>query len=294
LPKDVLRTIAEEKVIGISGVPAIWRDFLAAGLCLKLHDSSSSLRYVTISGGSLSAPEQARFREAISGVEIFKTYGQTETFRSASLRPDELAGKADSVGRAYPGTRVFVLDDLQRPCPPGEVGEIVHVGAGTMKGYLGEKLSENKLRKLPDLLGDALAVFTGDYGYLDSEGYLFLKGRRDGMIKIAGNRVYPEEVARHIHAIEGVREAEVVAVTTGSGESALVAFVVVKTNAAFEAIRRAAARRLPAHMTPSNIALLKAIPRLSNGKPDQAALRASLNGAAFGRLVEHGFDCPDK
>ncbi|HXG22108.1 MAG TPA: AMP-binding protein [Methylomirabilota bacterium] len=283
LPKDILGAIAKEKVTGISGVPAIWRDFLSAGLCQELQKSHSSLRYVTISGGSLSVPEQAHFRAGAAGIDIFKTYGQTETFRSASLRPEEFPGREDSVGRAYPGTRVFILDDWQRPCAPGEVGEIVHVGAGTMKGYLGENLPEDKLRKLPELLGGALAVFTGDYGYLDREGYLFLKGRRDGMIKIAGNRVYPEEVTHHIRAIDGVREAEVVAVKTESGDSSLVAFVIVKDRTATtsDAIRRAATRRLPAHMAPAKIVFLDTIPRLPNGKPDQAMLRASVSGACF-------------
>jgi acyl-CoA synthetase (AMP-forming)/AMP-acid ligase II len=283
LPRDILRTIAAEKVTGISGVPAIWRDFLAADLCPELRQSNSSLKYVTISGGSLSAPEQAHFRAVAAGIDIFKTYGQTETFRSASLRPEEFADREDSVGRAYPGTRVFILDDLQRPCAPGEVGEIVHVGAGTMKGYLGDNLPEHKLRKLPEPLGGALAVYTGDYGYLDREGYLFLKGRRDGMIKIAGNRVYPEEVTHHIRAIDGVREAEVVAVKTEGGDARLVAFVVVKdkTDTAPEAVRRAAARRLPAYMTPAKIVFLETIPRLPNGKPDQETLRAAVSGVAF-------------
>ena len=283
LPKDIISAIAKEKVTGISGVPAIWRDVLSAGLCPELQKSHSSLRYVTISGGSLSVPEQAHFRAGIAGIDMFKTYGQTETFRSASLRPEEFTGREDSVGRAYPGTRVFILDDLQRPCVPGEVGEVVHVGAGTMKGYLGENVFEDKLRRLPEPLGGAMAVFTGDYGYLDREGYLFLKGRRDGMIKVAGHRVYPEEVTHYIRAIDGVREAEVIAVKTETGDPSLVAFVIVKDRTATtpDAIRRAAARRLPAHMTPAKIVFLDTIPRLSNGKPDQAMLRASESGASF-------------
>jgi acyl-CoA synthetase (AMP-forming)/AMP-acid ligase II len=276
-PRDILRTIAGQKITGISAVPAIWRDFLTTGLIGELSKSQCSLRYITISGGSLSASEQRRFRESIGNIGVFKTYGQTETFRSASLRPEEFEAKESSVGRAYPGTQVLILDDAEQPCGPGEVGEIVHTGVGMMEGYLGGTSHSAKFRMLPDALGGKAAVFTGDYGYLDDEGYLFLKGRRDGMLKIAGNRVYPEEVAHEFHALPGVRDVEVVAVHRENEDPRLFAFVVAEdpVSATAEAIRQAAVRSLPGHLTPSKIVFLKTIPRLSNGKPDQEALKAS-------------------
>ena len=81
-----------------------------------------------------------------------------------------------------------------------EEGEVVHTGLGTMDGYLDgdnhEKLRPNPFRGPRD--SNALAVFTGDYGYLDHDGYLFLRGRRDAMVKIAGNRVYPREIVEQL------------------------------------------------------------------------------------------------
>ena len=277
LPKDWLRTAAEQKITGISAVPTLWRDLLAATAALDLQAGHRSLRYLTISGGSLSPTEQARLQSVAQGVGIFKTYGQTETFRTASLRPEELTERAASVGRAYPGTQILILDDTLRRCSPGELGEIVHVGVGTMKGYLGHTSSE-KLRQLPLSLGGTPGVFTGDYGSLDRDGYLFLKGRRDGMIKIADNRVYPEEVSDQLREIDGVQDAEVVAVTTDTGESQLVGFVVPRDSSEMAAVlvRRLAAQRLPAHMVPSRILFQEAIPRLPNGKPDHARLKTSL------------------
>ncbi len=274
LPVDLLKTIARDRVTGISGVPSVWRDLLASSLQLDRIGLHHSLRYVTISGGSLSVSEQERLQQRLEGVAIFKTYGQTETFRSASLRPEELALRPASVGRSYIGTRVLILREDGQPCLPNEVGEVVHVGLGTMLGYLGDGSNAEKIRDLPAELGGDRAVATGDYGFLDPDGYLFLKGRMDAMVKIAGNRVYPEEAADQLRALESVREAEVVAVTQEGADPRLIGFIVSDGTRDFtgESIRRLALSRLPAHMLPSEVLILPELPRLANGKIDRRAL----------------------
>jgi acyl-coenzyme A synthetase/AMP-(fatty) acid ligase len=274
LPADLLKAIARDRVTGVSGVPTVWRDLLASGLALDRGELHRSLRYVTISGGSLSLGEQEQLRERLAGVAIFKTYGQTETFRSASLRPEELALRPGSVGRAYGGARVLVLREDGTPCPANEVGEVVHVGLGTMLGYIGDVSGAEKIRALPEKLGGDRAVFTGDFGFLDDDGYLFLKGRMDAMVKIAGNRVYPEEAADQLRALAGVREAEVLAVIGEGSDPRLVGFVACDgaADSTGEQIRRLARERLPAHMLPSEVRILAALPRLANGKIDRRAL----------------------
>lgn len=266
LPSDIVLTSARERITGISAVPALWRDFLSFPVEIDAA-ARSSLRYVTVSGGSLSAPEQERLQTRLHGVGIFKTYGQTETFRSASLRPEELSFRPGSVGRAYASVRVVIADEDGKPCGPGETGEIVHLGLGTMLGYL-NGVNGDKIRSFD---GER-AVFTGDYGYLDEQGYLFLKGRRDGMIKVAGNRVYPEEVAHQLRALPVVREVEVIALEETAGERVLVAFVSVNRPMDESELRKAAANRLPAYMVPRRFVLMREIPRLGNGKPDRVAL----------------------
>jgi acyl-coenzyme A synthetase/AMP-(fatty) acid ligase len=274
LPRAVLRGGARDRVTGISAVPSIWRDLLASGLPIDRAGDHESLRYVAVSGGSLSVVEQEQLRERLPGVAIFKTYGQTETFRSASLRPEELALRPASVGRAYGGARVLVLDEQGRSCPPDQVGEVVHVGLGSMLGYLGGQLDAEKIRTLRVELGGERAIFTGDYGYLDRDGFLFLKGRMDAMVKIAGNRVYPDETADQLRALDGVREAEVLAVAGDGADPRLVAFVVSDGSRELtgDAVRTLARSRVPAHMLPSEALVLPALPRLANGKIDRRAL----------------------
>ena len=271
LPRDVVRTIASESITGISGVPAIWRDLLSTPEKELVSLSKTSLRYATVSGGSLSINEQSQLQDLLPDVGIFKTYGQTETFRSASLRPDELRHRPSSVGKPYATAKIFVLKENGEPCNPEEQGEVVHTGLGTMLGYVGVA-SDAKLRPLPAHLGGEIAVYTGDLGHLDADGYLFLKGRRDGMLKIFGNRVYPEEVAHHLESIPIVHEVEVVTSTFADADPHLTAWVVCRRQTTDSELRRAAAERLPSYMVPHRFVMVQRIPRLANGKADRVAL----------------------
>jgi acyl-coenzyme A synthetase/AMP-(fatty) acid ligase len=162
---------------------------------------------------------------------------------------------------------------------PHEVGEIVHTGIGVMLGYLDGDDPQNKLRPNPFFGSDdnaPCAVFTGDQGYLDEDGYLYVVGRRDEMLKVAGNRLYPRAVSDQLAAIDGVAEAEVVGVTRDADDTQLVAFVVQKPSSALEPmmIRRELALRVPSFMLPKLVVILPTMPRTATGKPDRQALAA--------------------
>jgi len=263
LPADILGAVEAHGVTGISAVPSLWRRMMNAGLRFDRRRAHASLRYVTVSGGDLRPTELARLPEMVDGAAIFKTYGQTETFRSASLRPEEFSRRPTSVGRAFAGASFRVTHPDGSPCEAGEEGEIVHSGLGTMLGYL-----EDAGAPPPS------EIRTGDFGHVDAEGYLHLRGRADSMVKIAGNRVYPAEIANRVAALDEVAEAEVVAGETSEGEPALAAFVVPAVPGSIDAstLRRELGRVLPGYMVPRWIEFRSALPRLENGKPDLARL----------------------
>ena len=280
LPADILAASEKRKVTGISAVPSIWQDLIHSGARFDTSGPHAALRYITISGGSLSRHYLERLPEVARGVKIFKTYGQTEAFRATSLRPEEYGRKIDSVGTPFPGVHVYIVKDDGSRCAAGEVGEVVHTGLGIMMGYLGDTGTtelQGKLRRNPFRGGDdpsPSAIFTGDLGYLDDEGYLFLKGRRDRMLKVLGNRVYPQEVTNQILTIPGVREAAVVGVPHEDGQMIVVAFLSLVLGAAVTAaaVRKALGAKLPAFMIPREIVFVDHMPRTASGKSDERRL----------------------
>lgn len=276
LPVDIQAAVAARGVTGIAGVPSIWADFLVHGRSFDTAGAHESLRFLTISGGDLSASQHAQLPAMAPGVQVFKTYGQTEAFRIASLRPEEYATRPNSVGRALPGGRLYVTRPDGSRVDPHEPGEVVHTGVGSMLAYLSGVEADPKLRWNPWHGDDdtrALAVFTGDFGYLDEEGFLFLEGRRDDLVKIQGNRVYPSEVKNLITALPSVGTAEVVAVSHDE-RTRLAAFVVAAEGATLEvdALRRQLQERAPSYMLPEVFLITQELPRTASGKPDRASL----------------------
>jgi acyl-CoA synthetase (AMP-forming)/AMP-acid ligase II len=259
LPADVAEAVGERGITGISGVPAIWGPMLDAGIGL----AGDRLRYLTISGGDLD-PRRLQGMPALAGqAGIYKTYGQTETFRSTCLLPEEFPERPRSVGRPFGGARVRVVDEAGIDCAPGVEGEVVHAGPGTMLGYLGS--------------GDPApaAVRTGDRGRLDEAGYLFLAGRADDMVKIHGLRAYPADVTAVFDRLPAIREAATVALRSADGEARFAAFFVAEPGGPdAEQVRRGLRGLLPGHLLPALVVAVDRLPRTDRGKLDRGALEA--------------------
>lgn len=277
MPPDLMRAVADWKVTGISCVPSIWTGFVRGGFAFDTDAAHRSLRYVTVSGGDLGADDLRRLDAATGAAGIFKTYGQTEAFRSTCLRPGEFTRKPTSVGRPLENCCVYIVDEEERPVRPGDAGQIVHTGVGTMLGYLDADTATDKLRMNPyhgPEDPNPTAVFTGDQGRLDEDGFLHVLGRRDQMAKIRGNRVYPDSVANALGGIEGVDVAEVLAIPDINGMDHLVAFVVRTRSDGPDAatITQALSSYLPSFMVPEHIRFRPILPLTASGKPDRKCL----------------------
>src|SRR5208337_4415370 len=134
-PKDIVAAITRIGITGISAVPTIWADMLSFPQDRTFHHDIRTLRYITVSGGDLAPAYLRQLRQYFEAIYIYKTYGQSETFRSCILRPHDFEKKMTSVGQAVKGTQVFILDENGMVASPEREGEIVHYGAGTMLGY---------------------------------------------------------------------------------------------------------------------------------------------------------------
>ena len=285
-PRDILTAVRSKHINGISGVPSIWAETLAYPQGPDFEQNIRTLRYITVSGGDLTKNQLVRLRQYFENVKIFKTYGQTETFRSSMLKPFDFERKMTSVGRSIKGTQVFVLNDKGEIVPPNTEGEIVHYGVGTMLGYLDDSEgTSEKLRKMKEPGSEAMKeekwVFTGDRGKMDEEGYLYVLGREDGMIKTLGHRVYPKEIENCILEHEHVKNAAVVGIKDERKGQIIIAEVI--GNGALDKQRLIVflKERLPYYMVPSEINVVEYLPMTESGKVKYATIKEKYEERRF-------------
>jgi acyl-CoA ligase (AMP-forming) (exosortase A-associated) len=273
LPGEVLSVMARHRVTGLTCVPPLWCQLAEQPWPAA---ASASLRYFANTGGQLPGEVLRRLRALAPGARPFLMYGLTEAFRSTILPPEQLALRPNSIGRAIPNQEVFVVRDDGTRCGPREVGEIVHRGSTVALGYWRDR-HRTAERFRPCRSAELLetAVFSGDFGWADEDGFLYFTGRRDDMIKSSGYRISPTEVEEIVHATGLVSEAAAVGVPDARlGQSVwLVAVASGHAAAVEEALMRACRRAMPSYMVPARIDIRRGpLPRTPNGKIDRAAL----------------------
>lgn len=267
-PNVVLDGMAEHRVTGFAGVPSTFT--------LMLHRSRIDevslphLRYVTQAGGGMPPAKIAEWLQRGPKVDFYVMYGATEaSARLTFLPPEDLARKPRSIGRAIPGVEIRVLTHDGRVAAPGESGELVARGQNIAQGYW-RRPDETALRFGPD------GYRTGDLGYADDEGFLFLVGRQHDMIKVGANRVGVREIEDVLHDHAVVSEAAVVPAFHDLLGEVPVAFVVLRAPIpdVEMTLRGFVASRLAAYKVPARVVVLPELPRLTGaGKLDRIALR---------------------
>lgn len=172
----------------------------------------SSLEYITYGGSPISEGVLNKTKEMLPGIKLGQAYGQTEASPILTIldadwhndRPD-YTSKIRSGGRPVAGVEIAILDDDGNAVEAGEIGEICSRGPNTMIGYW----------KLPDLTEETLRggwLHTGDSGYIDDDGFLFIVDRVKDMIVTGGENVYSSEVESAISQFDGVIECAVIGI----------------------------------------------------------------------------------
>lgn len=272
LPADIATVISQHQVTGISGVPAIWAQFLNIE-DERIVTAINSVRYITVSGGDLAPNQLQHMSKLFHSTQIFKTYGQSETFRSTILLPTEFRHRMLSVGRPVKGTDVWIVNKKGGRAAAEEAGEIVHRGDGTMMRYLGDSRgTRRKLRGNPLSKGGGpcrqCVVYTGDIGRMDIDGFLYVLGRKDKMIKTSGYRVYPKEVTDQILRHPSIHDAVVFGIPDKTLGSVLYSEIQLKParNLTEAELRSFLTDRLAGYMIPRKIIFVSAFPRTASGK----------------------------
>ncbi len=199
-PNDFFMHISENKITAIPIMPVIIskmfdRRFYSENPSLDF----SSVKYVSTSGGRLSASMINDLTKTFDSAKIYSMYGLTEAFRSTFLDPEQLKIRPTSIGKAIPDVEIFVLNDNEKLCKPNEVGELVHRGACISKGYWGSPQKTTERFKIIDMFPDEIVVFSGDLVKTDDDGFLYFISRKDSMIKTQGYRVSPTEIEEEVN-----------------------------------------------------------------------------------------------
>ncbi len=287
--REIVDVLARERITGLAGVPPLW-NLLAQDSSRLAQTPLPHLRYITNTGGALPVGTLERLRAALPGTDVVLMYGLTEAFRSTYLPPAELERRPTSMGKAIPDTEILVLDEHERPCAPGEIGELVHRGPTVSMGYWGQpELTAQVLRPNPlappGTGQDEKVCYSGDLVRRDEEGFLYFVGRRDNQIKSSGFRISPTEVEQALCQAGPLRDAAVIGVADDMLGQRIKAFVVPRENAQVDAetLLAGVASLLPRHMLPHALEILDDLPKTPSGKIDYPALRrreAEAAGAA--------------
>lgn len=265
-PHLLVQRLVDERATGFAGVAATF-SLLLSRVSLADHDLSS-LRYITQAGGSMSPTLTQQLMTALPQCKIFVMYGQTEaSARLCYLPPDRLHEKMGSVGIAVQYVRIEVRRENGSEANDGEIGEVWARGPNVMAGYWRDPVAT-----AATLQGEWLK--TGDSGYQDPEGYLYLVGRRSDIIKAGAHRIHPADIERVIAEVPGVEEVVVVGVDDEILGQAVKAFLVASPGVTLDlmGIRAHARRQLSSHKVPKYLELVASLPKTSSGKVRRSEL----------------------
>ncbi|MBZ5609440.1 MAG: AMP-binding protein [Acidobacteriia bacterium] len=230
------------------------------------YDTSSLFR---ITSGGAPLPDRLRLEtERVFGCRIDQGYGLSETAAVATGYAIEAPYRAGSAGQATPGVEIRILDDQDQPLPAGSVGEICLAGANISPGYW--KDPEATQRAL-----DGGWLRTGDIGYLDEDGYLYITDRKKDLIIKGGENISPREIEEALYLHPAVAEAAVIGIPDAVFGEDVCAVVQLKpgAEATEEEMRRHVAQYVTKFKLPAKVVFMAALPKNSNAKILKRAIR---------------------
>lgn len=237
-------------------------------------DDFSSFRSIYSGGAAISPSIEQAFRAA-TGKQVHNAYGLTETTSPMTATPRDTNSPVDptsgalSVGVPVPNTVVRIVDDDGKDLPIGEIGEIVAEGPQVVSGYWGKP--EETAAALPNG-----ALKSGDVGFMNPDGWVFIVDRKKDMINASGYKVWPREVEDVLYEHPAVREAAVVGVPDEYRGETVKAFVSLKpgANATEAELIAHCKERMAAYKYPRSVEFLDELPKTVTGKILRRELRS--------------------
>ncbi len=264
-PKATARAVDEYDISGVSLVPTMLKRLLNAG-----WSDPDSLRFVLLGGAPASSELLERARKA--GIPAYPTYGMTETASQISTAtPEQARSHEGTAGQPLAVTTVTVVDESGDPKAPGEPGEIVVSGPTVTPGYLEDERTETAFGER--------GLHTGDIGYRDRDGRLWVLNRRSDRIVTGGENVDPGEVTDVILSHPAVEETAVVGLSDPEWGERVGALVVPTSSAervSASGLLEFCDGRLAGFKKPKTIGFVDSLPRTASGTVDRDVVRSVL------------------
>jgi acyl-CoA synthetase (AMP-forming)/AMP-acid ligase II len=264
-PASVLNQMVDERVTGFSGVPSTYAFLLHRSPLGAFRDKLESLRYCTQAGGHMSQRVKTALRKTLPDhTDIFIMYGATEaSARLTYLAPEFYNSKKGSIGKPIPGVKLSIINPEGNEVRPGEKGELVAHGLNIMKGYWKDSTATARVL-------DKDGYHTGDVAYQDKDGFYYISGRKDNLIKSGGHRINPQEIEDCLMETGLVMEVAVMGIADPLLGSRLVAIVEPTTkDITPEVILKQCSDMLPKYKLPTQLLIVRAVPKKKSGKIDR-------------------------
>ncbi|WNG86050.1 acyl-CoA ligase FadD12 [Mycobacterium sp. ITM-2016-00317] len=256
-PEATLELIDRHRATGLAVVPVMFDRIMELPDEVRKRYSGRTLRFATASGSRMRPDIVTAFMDEFGDV-IYNNYNATEAGMIATATPEDLRAAPDTAGRPADGTELRILDADHRALPAGEVGQIFVRSSTLFDGYTSGATKD---------FHDGFMA-SGDMGYLDEAGRLFVVGRDDEMIVSGGENVYPIEVEKTIVAHPAVAEAAVLGVDDEQYGQRLAAFVVPAAGhtVTVDDLKKHVRENLANYKVPRDITITDELPRSSTGK----------------------------
>lgn len=263
----VVKRVLDTRATGLAMVPAGF-DILRRVTGEALGRSREHLQYVEIGSAAMKPETREWLTNLLPRTRICHHYGLTEASRAAFTEYHRDGHKVGTAGRAAPNVELVICDEAGRRLPPGEPGEVVVRGGMVMREYW----------KQPELTQEAFCtegLRTGDFGRLDTDGYLYLLGRRSDLINVGGRKVAPDEIEDLLCQLDGVQDAACVGEPDDLLGECVKAYLVSDREISRTEVRAFLRTRVEESKIPHSVERIAKIPRTSSGKIQRHLLRGS-------------------
>ncbi len=266
-PEATLELIDRHRAKGLCVVPVMFDRIMDLPENVLRRYDGRSLRFAAASGSRMRPDVVTAFMDRFGDI-IYNNYNATEAGMIATATPADLRAAPDTAGKPAEGTEIRILDAEFRQVPTGDVGTIYVRNSTQFDGYTSGSTKDFHEGFMS----------SGDVGYLDQAGRLFVVGRDDEMIVSGGENVYPIEVEKVLAGHPDVAEAAVIGVDDEQYGQRLVAFVRLSGAATPDALKAYVRDNLANYKVPREITVLDELPRNSTGKIDRRQLQEMVNG----------------